>query len=297
MKKKSNYPSEIGHRTDGDYNIDLQQNYPGNKGFPQHFHENFEVTYQLSGERRYDYSGETFTLHEGDVLLVPPYTMHGTLPQEDDFSAYVMGYTPTLIYSHDISFRNLKYLTAFSGEHSFERCRFSGDSEQLCELRAEIVRIAEYGNSPVSELLARASILKIHDLIYRLYDGVRNENVSEFIVSVQNCIEDRISEDISSVEIANLLHISHSSLCHRLKAELGCTPSELIMRCKLNYAESLLLDRRELTVTQVGFEVGIQDTSYFIKRFKKSRGVTPSEMRRINDDRINSLPHSSEMMH
>ena len=109
MKKKGNYPSKIGHRTDGDYNIELQKNHPGNNGFPQHFHENFEVTYQLSGEREYDYSGEIFTLREGDVLLVPPQTMHGTLPQESDYSAYVMGYTPTLIYSHDISFRNLSY--------------------------------------------------------------------------------------------------------------------------------------------------------------------------------------------
>lgn len=282
MKKKSNYPSEFGHRIDGDYIITLQKNYPGNNGFPLHFHDNFEVTYQLSGEREYEYSGEIFTLHEGEVLLVPPQTMHGTLPHEGEFSSYVMGYTPALIYSHDISFRNLKYLTAFSGAHTFERCRFSGDSEPLCELRAEILRLAEYGNSPVSELLARASILRIHDLIYQLYSGVRNENASEFVALVQNCIDDRISENISPAEIANLLHISHSSLCHRLKAELGCTPNELIMRCKLNYAENLLLERRELTVTEVGFEVGITDTSYFIKCFKKSRGVTPSELRRIN---------------
>lgn len=297
MKKKGNYPSKIGHRTDGDYNIDLQKNHPGNNGFPQHFHDNFEVTYQLSGERRYDYSGETFTLHEGEVLLVPPQTMHGTLPQESDYSAYVMGYTPTLIYSHDISFRNLKYLTAFSGEHSFERCRFSGDSKPLCELRAEIERLAEYGNSPVSELLARASILRIHDLIYRLYNGAKNNNISEFIIAVQNCIEDRISKDISPAEIANFLHISHSSLCHRLKAELGCTPNELIMRCKLNYAESLLLDQREMTVTEVGFEVGIPDTSYFIRCFKKSRGVTPNELRKINDERFNFLQYSRETVY
>ena len=284
-----NYPSIIGHRTDGDYHIDLQKNNSNNGFFPLHFHVNFEVVYQISGKREYDYFGEKFTLHEGDVLLIPPHTMHGTLPQKDYFSAYVLGYTPTLIYSYDISFRNLKYLTVFADEHSFEQCRFSGDSETLCELRAEIVRLAEYGNSPVSELMARVSILRIHDLIYRLYNCTQNENISEFIILVQNCIEDRISEDISPVEIANLLHISHSSLCHRLKAELGCTPNELIMRCKLNYAEKLLLEQRELTVTDVGFEVGIPDTSYFIKCFKKSRGVTPGELRRLNDDRLNSL--------
>lgn len=286
MKKRSNYPSKIGHHTDGDYWIDLQSRQDGDLGSSQHFHDNFEVAYQLSGEREYDYSGEYHMLHAGDVLIIPPQTLHGTLPHAGEFSAYVFGYTPALIYSHDISFRNMKYLLAFSREHSFERCRFSGDSELMCALRCEITRLAEYGNSPVSELLARATVLRIHDLIYQLYNNCQNESVSEFIAAVQICIENRISENISPYMLADLLHISYSSLCHRLKAELGITPSELIMRCKLNYAESLLIEVRDMSVTEVGIEVGIPDTSYFIKCFKKSRGITPGELKKMNDDRL-----------
>lgn len=156
----------------------------------------------------------------------------------------------------------------------------------MCALRCEITRLAEYGNSPASELLARTTILRIHDLIYRLYTNCQNESVSEFIAAVQICIEDRISENISPYMLADLLHISHSSLSHRLKAELGITPSELIMRCKLNYAESLLIEVRNMSVTEVGIEVGIPDTSYFIKCFKKSRGITPGELQKMNDDRL-----------
>ena len=212
--------------------------------------------------------------------MIPPRTLHGSLIPDGDFQTYVFGYSPNIIYSHDISFRNMKYLLAFSGEHSFERCRFSGDSPAMDELRAEIVRLAEYGNSPMSELLVRASILRIHDSIYRLYNRGRAQVDSEFLAAVQSFIEDHISEDISPYIIADSLHISHSSLCHRLKAELGCTPGELITRRKLEYAESLLLDRRELSVTDIGLEVGFSDTSYFIKLFKASRGVTPNQLRK-----------------
>lgn len=228
----------------------------------------------------YDYSGKLFTLYPGDVLMIPPRTQHGTPPPIGDYKAYVLGYPSNIIYSHDISFRNMKYLLAFSGEHSFERCRFSGDSPAMDELRAEIVRLAEYGNSPMSELLVRASILRIHDSIYRLYNRGRAQVDSEFLAAVQSFIEDHISEDISPYIIADSLHISHSSLCHRLKAELGCTPGELITRRKLEYAESLLLDRREMSVTDIGLEVGFSDTSYFIKLFKASRGVTPNQLRK-----------------
>ena len=105
---------------------------------------------------------------------------------------------------------------------------------------------------------------------------------------------DRISEDISPSDIANLLHISHSSLCHRLKAAINCTPNELIMRCKLNYAENLLLNHRDLTITEVGIDVGIPDTSYFIKCFKESRGITPGELRKAADSSINIIGHINQ---
>ena len=279
MKKKSDYPIHFGHRTDGDSWIELQY-YPTTTASEPHWHETYEVAYQLSGERTYIYPDGLFTLHAGEVLIIPPRTMHGSLPSDGDFQSYVFGYPSNIIYSHDISFRNMKYLLAFSGEHSFERCRFSGDSPAMDELRAEIVRLAEYGNSPMSELLVRASILRIHDSIYRLYNRGREQVDSEFIAAVQSFIEDHISEDISPYNIADSLHISHSSLCHRLKAELGCTPGELVTRRKLEYAESLLLDRRELSVTDIGLEVGFSDTSYFIKLFKASRGVTPNQLRK-----------------
>lgn len=154
------------------------------------------------------------------------------------------------------------------------------------ELRAEIIRLAEYGNSPMTELLVRASILRIHDMIYRLYNR-KNQNTSEFLEAVQSYIDDHILEDISPYNIADFLHISHRLLCHKLQAELGCTPNELIMRCKLNLAENLLLDRRGLSVTEVGLEIGIPDTSYFIKCFKNSRGVTPGQFRRLTRDMRN----------
>ncbi len=280
MKKKSDYPIHFGHRTDGDSWITLQRKPRFTGESEPHWHETYEVAYQLSGERTYIYPDGLFTLHAGEVLIIPPRTMHGTLISDGDFQAYVFGYPSNIIYSHDISFRNMKYLLAFSGEHSFERCRFSDDSPAMDELRAEIVRLAEYGNSPMSELLVRASILRIHDSIYRLYNRGREQVDSEFIAAVQSFIEDHISEDISPYNIADSLHISHSSLCHRLKAELGCTPGELVTRRKLEYAESLLLDRRELSVTDIGLEVGFSDTSYFIKLFKASRGVTPNQLRK-----------------
>lgn len=85
--KKSDYPIHFGHRTDGDSWIELQYSPPNTASEP-HWHETYEVAYQLSGERTYIYPDGLFTLRAGEVLIIPPRTMHGTLISDGDFQAY-----------------------------------------------------------------------------------------------------------------------------------------------------------------------------------------------------------------
>ncbi|MGN1128797.1 MAG: helix-turn-helix domain-containing protein [Candidatus Flemingiibacterium sp.] len=48
----------------------------------------------------------------------------------------------------------------------------------------------------------------------------------------------------------------------------------------------MLIYRRDLSVTEIGVKVGIPDTSYFIKCFRRSRGMTPNKFREMNTRKI-----------
>lgn len=286
MKIKSNYYVNFGHKYDGDYYCDIQPIDLENGKSIRHAHDSFEIAYQTKGQRTYIINDRTIELQTGDVIIIPPGVEHYTLTCEEPFEAYVFGYIPEIIYSYELSFRNIKYLLAFGRETPLERCIFRGDSALLCELRQEIEKLISYDNQPDMELPARANIIRIHYLAYCLSSVGQSESASELISAVNRCIEDHFDEEISPYFIADQLHISHSYLCHRLKAELGCTPSELIMRYRLGYAENLLIYRRDLSVTEIGVKVGIPDTSYFIKCFRRSRGMTPNKFREMNTRKI-----------
>ena len=278
MKSKKNYPN-FGHKYDGDFDGTLQT---GDFGFGkcnEHWHDSFEVIYQMEGSRVHYINREKITLMPGDVIIIPPGITHSTPPAEEYFSAYVFGYIPEIIYSWELSLRTIKYLLAFSRETPLRRCIFRGDSELLGELRGEIKQLISYDNRPDMELMARSNIIKIHYLAYCLLNSDYSDNVSEFLGAVYRVIEDNFNNDISPYYIAEQLHISHSHLCHRLKAELGTTPNRLILRYRLAYAEKLLINRRDMSITDISYEVGIKDTSYFIKCFKRSLGLTPLQYR------------------
>lgn len=284
--KKSNYPIKFGHRYDPDFYGDLQDETSNTLPNELHWHNSFEVAYQIKGQRTYTYPDGQHILKKGEILLIPPHTFHGTLPNTEDMQQYVFGYPTELIYSHEISFGNLKFLLAFLGETSFERCLFGGDSKPVCELRKEIQNLFELSKQPMNKLVCRASILKIHDAFYKLYNHQRNTKLGEFTAGVINCIENNFSQKLTPYMIADLLHISHSSLCHKLKSEINKTPNELILEYRLNYAENLLINSTELSITEIGLEIGIPDTSYFIKVFKRSRGITPLAFRKSIIDKM-----------
>ncbi len=286
MYEKSSFIGHFVHKDKHDYMIDRQCMPLELDVVDDHWHDSFEIAYQVENHRAYQINGKRLVTEPGMVLVVPPHTLHGTVSEfSGKYVTYVLRYPTSIIYQPGLTMRNIRFLTTFDGEIDPKRCLFS-DDELLPEIKSEFERLFEYYTTSESELLARASILRIHDMIYRLYNREKNQNVSEFLAAVQSCIEDHISEDISPYAIADFLHISHSLLCHKLRAELGCTPNELILRCKLNLAENLLLDRRGLSVTEVGLEIGIPDTSYFIKCFKNSCGVTPGQFRKLTRDML-----------
>ncbi|WP_158860173.1 two-component regulator propeller domain-containing protein [Lunatibacter salilacus] len=63
--------------------------------------------------------------------------------------------------------------------------------------------------------------------------------------------------------------------CYRLfKDVLDTSPSDLIIKLRLQKAEQLLV-RKKMNISEVGFECGFNDPKYFSKLFKKHYGASP----------------------
>lgn len=63
--------------------------------------------------------------------------------------------------------------------------------------------------------------------------------------------------------------------CYRLfKDVLDTSPSDLIIKLRLQKAEQLLA-RKQMNISEVGFECGFNDPKYFSKLFKKHYGASP----------------------
>jgi DNA-binding response OmpR family regulator len=143
------------------------------------------------------------------------------------------------------------------------------------------------------ELLTRCqNLLYRHDQLRQSYAGetierrevlpeiIMEERERKFIKDLDALIRSNMTNPNLSVEfLAEKLHFGRTMFFKQVKSLTGETPADYIRIARLRYAAELLsgANGEKLTVSEVSYQVGIDDPHYFIKLFKKQYGITPKK--------------------
>lgn len=82
--------------------------------------------------------------------------------------------------------------------------------------------------------------------------------------------------DFSIGNMASELGFSQSYLSHLYKAKTGGNMIRLVSDRRIERAKALLRDT-ELPLREITLQIGYNDTSNFIRKFKQDTGITPGE--------------------
>jgi signal transduction histidine kinase/ligand-binding sensor domain-containing protein/DNA-binding response OmpR family regulator len=99
---------------------------------------------------------------------------------------------------------------------------------------------------------------------------------TRFIENAVKCVEQNVSSPDFSVEhLGRELGISRAYLYKKILALTGKSPLEFIRTIRLQHAAQLL-EKSQLTVSEVAYKVGFNNPKYFTKYFKEEFNVLPS---------------------
>jgi AraC-like DNA-binding protein len=117
----------------------------------------------------------------------------------------------------------------------------------------------------------------------------------EFIVRLRQLLEDNLSEtDFNVKKLSSDLNISTTHLYRKLKALTGLSPVEFIRVFKLQKACEMLANTN-YSIKEIGYGLGFNNLSYFVKCFREQFRVTPSSFRQKGlpeQGKIDSTNHS-----
>lgn len=129
----------------------------------------------------------------------------------------------------------------------------------------------------------------VHSYLYALLTEVKiisghNNQVSQkasyqITTYFRKLVHEKIKENLKVADFAELMNISPNHLNKSVKAITTKSASDLIdeIRCiEIKY----LLYQSNLAISEIAYEMGYQDPSYFTRFFKKQENVSPTEFRK-----------------
>ena len=101
----------------------------------------------------------------------------------------------------------------------------------------------------------------------------------EFLNKVISSIQTHISDsDFDINRLSSELCMSRSTLSRKLKTITGQTPIDFVHNIKMKNA-CRLLKETDKSITEIAYELGIDDSRYFSRRFKETFKMTPTQYR------------------
>ncbi len=106
---------------------------------------------------------------------------------------------------------------------------------------------------------------------------------SEFLKRVQEKVLENISNESFGVsELAEAMAMSRSNLLRRIKKDSDRSASQFIRDIRLEQSRALL-QKGELSVSEVAYAVGFSGVSYYIKCFREQYGYPPGKLNEMQE--------------
>lgn len=156
-------------------------------------------------------------------------------------------------------------------------------SDELLKNYYHSIRSYLFLSEPPNKELVK---LKFEELLLSLFSSDLHRELTHYFISLcqsqayqmSRVMEENFAYNLKLEEFAQLCHMSLSTFKKFFKEYYHTTPAAWLRERKLDKALHQLLTS-ELSVSQISFECGFEDTSHFIRVFKQKHNFTPLQYR------------------
>ena len=238
---------------------------------PNHYWEgykNFHVIHVvLSGCGTLTFAGKVYCLHPGEIFYIPPDKEVSYQADENEPWEYRW---VGLVGTKAVSTLNQTTLPKTV-------CAAAGHADQMADRMKKIYECAIDGSAQSALLALGHAYFFLAELLDEFGKQKKEENRSEeYVQRATEYIQKNYTSDISVEGICRQLHISRSYLYKLFQHCFGQSPSNYVIRLRLEKAKELL-STQQYAVNEVAEHVGFSDHAYFTKRFRMAYGMTPRE--------------------
>jgi len=133
------------------------------------------------------------------------------------------------------------------------------------------------------ETLSNVVADSLDDFMSNIYLHGQNRT-NETVARILDFLSENFHEPVTLKMLSGEVNLSTFRISHLVKEQTGKTVLQHVHQLRVQEAQRLL-EQSEMSCTDIAYEAGFGDQSYFIKQFRKWMGITPARYRRLYQSR------------
>ena len=271
---------QIQHRT-GDfplayYPVDIHHE---RYRMPMHWHREAEILRVNRGRLSLYIDDQVLDLRVGDVMLIGEGAIHGGEPEDCEYDCIV--FDPGLLTREDACKRGMRSVLGYNihlrresleGDPAFMRAvdtlfNCVGTGVACREIQVMAALYGFFGQLVLNRDGATADVA-----------APRFSQKAEQLKPALEYIETHYGQPITLDALARLSGLSPKYFCRFFRAIVHRSPIDYVNYYRVECA-SHFLTTTDMTVAEIAQHCGYNDSSFFIKQFRKYKGTTPKHYR------------------
>lgn len=221
-----------------------------NTAYPLHTHaEHYTIGIVVDGEIIVKTNTEKFVCKSDSIFTIPMDVPHSIKPFSD-YSYTMLSFCIHQDYLVHTHIDNIKIMI----------------NKKLNQLLCEKESANRYSELLSDELILLANQLK----------NITNDSYSK---DLKRKLLEVPETSISIEDMSNEISVSSFHMIRQFKKEIGITPHQFQIQCRIRKAQKMLLSNR--TIAEVALDTGFCDQSHFVRCFKKIVGMTPASYQKV----------------
>lgn len=244
-----------------------------------HWHVEFEIIRILEGELLLTLDEQEFPVSKGSVIFIPAGALHSGTPGEDCIYECIVFDMNMLMNKSDSCRKQIHQIT----NHEIEVLSVYPDRYNDIHKIVWSLFNSAATRKPGWQLLVQGALYQFLGTVFseKYYHGTPSKTPRDHkrIIQLKHAlefIESSYASPLTLEEISKTANMSPKYFCKFFQDMTHRTPIDYLNYYRIERACYQLLTTNQ-SITEISYACGFNDLSYFIKTFKKYKGITPKQ--------------------
>lgn len=258
------------------------------KAMNPHIHSFYQIIWFRAGTGKHFVDFHAYDVYENAIFFIAKNQVH-YFDAGTHYQGVMIHFNEPFLLQNDTRLDFMLKSSLFNNPYQQPSCCIGQDLDRLLDqyvqqMITELQNQKAFGQEELLRVYLKAFLIQVHrrkneneKSSQQLYAGVYDKRLQ--LMEFVNLLDENYNKGFTVKEYAVRMHISTRSLSELTSQLLNKSPLQMIQERIILEAQRLLL-HSNLKVGQVGYRLGFDDPSYFVKYFKKHTDMSPSDFRK-----------------